>query len=77
MMGMGRRTPTWAIIISVSKDFGMAPWEFWYKCPPLWWNRILTYRQCEQMAKNHESGDFDDEEDEDEDAVGEENEARE
>lgn len=66
MQGIGKKVPDWAVVIAISKEHGMTPWEFWATCPPLWWQRLLTYRQCEQMAKDKEFGDFDDDDEEEE-----------
>ena len=47
MRGGRAAPPEWAVVIQLSKEYGIPPWEFEERCTAEWWKRIVTYRMVE------------------------------
>jgi hypothetical protein len=35
------------VVLNLSKEYGIPPWEFEEACTEEWWKRILAYRRLE------------------------------
>jgi len=47
MRGGRAAPPDWAVVLNLSKEYGIPPWEFEEACTEEWWKRILAYRRLE------------------------------
>ena len=47
MRGGRAAPPAWAIVILLSKEYGIPPWEFEERCTAEWWKRVIAYRMVE------------------------------
>lgn len=47
--------PWWAVVISLSKEYGIPPWEFEEQCNAEWWHRIVEYRKEEAKSLDGKS----------------------
>ena len=51
-MRSGRAAPPdWAVVIQLSKEYGIPPWEFEERCTAEWWKRIVAYRMIESEER--------------------------
>ena len=53
MRGGRAAPPDWAVVLQLSKEYGIPPWEFEERCTAEWWKRIIAYRtaEFEQMKR--------------------------
>jgi len=47
MRGGRAAPPEWVIVLQLSKEYNIPPWEFEERCTAEWWKRILTYRMID------------------------------
>ena len=53
MRGGKAAPPDWAVVIQLSREYGIAPWQFEEQCTAEWWARLIAYRvaEAEHLAR--------------------------